>query len=115
MSSTTPPETPRSGSLAGLLARLYWMIGGSALIALLTLSIAFEEGSTLSLRDVAYWVVVATMAAVRWVDVRRLGGQTTEGAPATLADWRRYTAGLAVICLAVWLAAHAAAHLGLLA
>jgi hypothetical protein len=110
MTSTDSP----SGGLAGLLARLYWMIVGSALLALLTYSIAFQDGTTLSPNDLAFWVVAATMAAVRWVDVRFLAGQTTEGAPATLADWRRYVIGLAIIALGAWLAAHATAHLGLL-
>lgn len=113
MTSTPSTDSP-SGGLAGLLARLYWMIVGSALLALLAYSIAFQEGTALSRNDLAFWVVVATMAAVRWVDVRFLAGQTTEGAPATLTDWRRYVIGLVVVAVGVWLAAHATAHFGLL-
>lgn len=112
--SSTPSDGSPSGRLAGLLARLFWMLAGNALLALLTISIAFRDGTSLSPSDVAFWTVVALLVVVRWADVRLLGGETADGEPATTADWRRYTAMLIAISLAVWLAAHASAHLGLL-
>ncbi len=105
----TDPTRASSGAPAAL-ARLYWMMGGNAALGFLLAFIA-KSRPAFSSFDLAYWAVFASLIAVRYVDVTRLGGSTAEGTPATRAHWRRYSAVLSAICVAAWAAAHAVALL----
>jgi hypothetical protein len=100
-------------TFTGCFARLFWMGAGTVALLLLTALIAQKEALSLTLFDLGLWVVAAAMVAVRYLDISRLRGQTIEGQPATLADWRKYSVSLAVVTLALWIAAHlvAATHL----
>ncbi len=53
------------------------------------------------------------LVAVRYADIRYLGGRTAEGVPATMAHWRRYVLVLMVASTAVWLTAHIIPGFGL--
>lgn len=101
-----PPGGP-SGRTTGAeaLARFYWMFAGNAAVGFLAMSIA-RHAQALSWRDLAYWGAVASLIAVRFVDIARLGGATADGEPATPAHWRRYSALLVLICGLGWAAAH---------
>ena len=90
------------------LARIYWMLFGYMILALLAAGIARSETS-ISLLDAGYWVVAATVVAVRSLDVARLQGTTADGEPATMAHWRRYAAALTLVAAAVWAGAHGVA------
>ncbi|HOR97188.1 MAG TPA: hypothetical protein PLZ74_02320 [Kiritimatiellia bacterium] len=57
-----------------------------------------------SLPDVAYLLVLVSLVAARYIDIRRFNGANGENsAPATMADWRRYTLFLVTGCAVVWL------------
>ena len=98
------PETDVT-SIPGCFIRLFWMFGGIIILAFLSISI-FKHRS-LSIFDLGFWLVVAGLVLLRFVDIRYLHGQTAEGKPATMDDWRRYSLWLMAIALGGWLILHA--------
>jgi len=94
----------------GCLVRLYWFLAGNVALLILARAILQARDGFLTWRDAAFWAVAASLALVRYLDVRFLGGRTAEGTPATPRHWRRYTVSLATASLIVWGLAHAAAH-----
>ena len=103
-----PSFSSRDGTVAAALARLYWMLAGNFVASFLAFGIALH-GHGLSWRDLAYAAAVASLVAVRFVDVTRLGGTTADGDPATRSDWRRYSTVLLLIGGGVWIVAHGVA------
>src|SRR5687767_8728625 len=89
-------------SLPGCLVRLGWMVGGNLLLLMLTLTILRELEWTLTLKDALFWLVVATMVALRYVDMMRLRGTTADGEPTTARHVRRYAVGLLGVWALVW-------------
>jgi hypothetical protein len=89
----------RSDSVLGLFLRLYWiMIGNAALAIGAALPVAYPRLPTATLLG-AYALVVVTLIAARYVDIRYCGGQTVDGTPADLKHWRRYVMILLPIAL----------------
>lgn len=86
----------------GCFVRLGWMLGGSAALFALTLGILREPAWTFTVKDALFWGAVAATLGLRWLDVTKLGGRTTAGAPATPSDLRRYAAGLAGVSAVLW-------------
>ena len=87
------------------LVRLYWMLLGNALLMFCAYLVSQAE-SLLTGADLAYWLVAGSLVAVRYVDIRHLGGTTAECKPATMGHWKNYARGLLVVSVIVWLAAH---------
>lgn len=89
----------RSDSVLGLFLRLYWiMIGNAALAIGAVLPVAYPRLQTAALLA-AYALVVATLIAARYVDIRYCGGQTVDGTPADLGHWKRYVVFLLPVAL----------------
>ncbi len=108
-SEERPAETT---SLLGCLIPTFWMLLGNGLLALCALAIA--AGTTpFSAADVLYWLTVVCLLAARYVDIRYLKGRTAEGAPATMAHWRRYAMVLSAVSAVVWIGAHLTPDFGL--
>ena len=106
MGISTVVTLPRSADTGGhALLRIYWMVIGAALIALFALAIVRDDHTIVSGPSLALWLVGGSMVLARWVDITRYGGLTSEGAPATMADLRRYTARVLGVTSAVWIAA----------
>jgi ABC-type polysaccharide/polyol phosphate export permease len=118
-----PRSTPRPGPptrhdgpkapVIGALARLYWMLLGNAILALLVLLIAQQGRDRAWATDAIFWAAVVSIVLVRYLDIALLDGATASGEPASLSDWRRYTACLVPLALVVWVLAHAVARIGL--
>ena len=106
----TPPDFPQERA-SGCLVRLCWMVLGNLALIVLARSIWLHEGSFLCLADLGFWLTVLAMAALRYVDVARLGGRTVYGQPATLRHWRLYALVLGLAALALWGLAHGAAYI----
>jgi hypothetical protein len=83
-----PEEAPASSGAVGAAARLHWMLVGNAALGFLAVFIAQTSGG-LSWFDLAYWMVFASLVAVRYADVTLLGGSTADGLPATRSHWLR--------------------------
>jgi hypothetical protein len=82
------------------------MIGGNCVLFFLIIAIFTESRGSLSGLDLAYWLVVALQVAVRFYDIRFLGGATADYCAATLQDWTRYSVILFVAALSVWAVVH---------
>jgi hypothetical protein len=112
MSARQEQTVNRQGSPLGVLARLWWMLLGNAVLALSFVFIFRYEGDFLfHLADVVLWITVATLVLVRYVDVRFLGGQTATGQSASTADWIRYAVVLIAGSTVLWGIAHATNYL----
>ena len=65
------------------------MIGNAALAIGAALPVAYPRLPTGALLA-AYALVVVTLVAARYIDIRYCGGQTVDGTPADLSHWKRY-------------------------
>jgi hypothetical protein len=93
------PQTEQMGCL-GLIVRMLWLVAGN--IALLACAAFVAKGTAPMVASVLFFAVVVGLVAIRWVDVTKLKGHTSEGKPATLGDWRRYAVLLAVASAGLW-------------
>ena len=98
-------ESPSEGSKA--LVRLGWMLGGTMITLIAWFTLVSSPAWTFGLRDVVFWSGVLVSLSLRYLDVMRFQGQTSDGEPATMGDFRRYALGLAVIAGAGWAVAQA--------
>ncbi|PKN54289.1 MAG: hypothetical protein CVU56_27350 [Deltaproteobacteria bacterium HGW-Deltaproteobacteria-14] len=99
-------STASTTSLSGLAVRLYWLIFGNILLALMAMLILLEQGSTFSLADAGYGAGVLLLIGARHLDVARFNGLTAEGEPATMAHFRRYATLLIAVAVVMWGAVH---------
>ncbi len=93
------------GSGLGALVRIGWLAVGTIAILTLAMSIASLPPWSLSTRDVLFWAVAASTGVLRYVDVMKFGGETTQGQRATTGDLVRYLVGLTVAATLLWLGA----------
>jgi hypothetical protein len=110
--STREQQVPdKQSTAAGILARLWWMLLGNMILAFSLIFIFRQERGFLHPADAVFWIVVATLVLVRYLDIRFLNGQTAMGTPASLKDWTRYVVLVAVGSTIAWALAHTANHL----
>ncbi len=89
---------------AGCLIRLYWMFLGNAILFILLAYLFLNRLRFPSLLDAGCLLALASLMAARYIDIRRFNGANVENsAPATMADWRKYTQFLVTGYVAVWL------------
>ena len=93
----SPPEP--SGCLP-VLVRITWLMWGN--LALLLSAALVAEGETPILSDVLFFAVCAGLIGVRYLDIVRFNGETSDGERATLADWRRYSIRIGILSAALW-------------
>jgi len=106
------PSAAAADGNASTLLRLGWMLAGNAALAVLATMILAGPAWTMTAKDLLYWLVVAAVIALRYVDVFRHHGQTADGAPATPRHFRRYVIGLLVVAAFVWTCCHSFQLLG---
>jgi hypothetical protein len=104
---------PADGQSAplGILARLWWMLGGNMLLAFSLIFIFRNEEGFFHPADWVFWITVATLVAIRYLDIRFLNGQTATDEKASMMDWVRYAVLLPVCATVLWATAHAANYL----
>lgn len=77
-------------SILGLFLRLYWMMFGNGVVVIAAaLPLAYPQMPTAP-QLAGFALGVVSLVAARFVDIRYCGGQTADGAPASLDDWKRY-------------------------
>lgn len=91
---------PEPLGFAGVVVRIFWLMGGN--IALFILAVFILEKKTASILDIAYWAIVIGLILIRYVDITRLKGLTSNSEPATLKHWRIYVVKLLLISGALW-------------
>ena len=107
-------EDVKHDHLAGCFLRFFWMIVGNAILVFCVVSMVKGHSNLLGLEDAFYWSLVGILLAARYVDIQYFNGQTANGEPASMADWRRYTVRVGIISVGLWLVAHAIVAAGLL-
>jgi hypothetical protein len=91
-----------SGS--GCFLRLYWTFAGNAALAL-TFGILLNRRPVFpSIVDAACLLLVISLVAARYLDIRYCNGETGDGRPATMEVWKRYALLLTLGSVCVWLA-----------
>jgi hypothetical protein len=101
-----PTQDEGQQSASGCLLRLFWLFLGNGVLGIAAAKLALHPRGWFASLDAIYWVAVALLVAARYADIRYFRGTTAEGAPATLADWRRYAFILVLSAGVVWLAVH---------
>ena len=77
-------------SVLGLFLRLYWMMLGNGVVVIAAAFPLVHPRIPIALPLAGAVVGVVSLIAARFVDIRYCGGQTADGAPASLEDWKRY-------------------------
>lgn len=107
--SSNQSDTAPTGCLP-LLLRLTWLLIGNFVLLLCAVQVA--KGSSGLALDAAFFGVALALIGLRYVDIAFFNGRTTDGEPATLADWRRYAALMGVLAIGLWALARFAAAKG---
>jgi hypothetical protein len=102
----TEPATNKQDSIAGVLARIFWMPIGSMVLAISMVGILLHKGSMFHAADWVFWITIAALILVRYLDIKFWGGQTAAGEPASIKHWRKYTIVLVIISAVIWSAVH---------
>jgi len=110
MSDNDPRIADRQSSAAGVMARLWWMLLGNVLLAFSLVFIFERSGGFFHAADVVFWITVASLVLIRYVDIRFLDGRTTTNAPTSIRHWIRYVALLVLCSGALWALAHATSY-----
>lgn len=99
------PAVNEESNGAGCLTRIYWMFAGNALLAMLLVWLIFNHPKFPSLQDAGYVLTLASLVAVRYIDIRHFKGENGAGGTrCTLADWQKYSLFLVSGGVAAWLA-----------
>lgn len=93
-----------------VILRLTWLMWGN--LALFICAALVAEGTAPIVTDLLFFLVAGSLVGVRYVDITRFKGETTEGEPATIAHWRRYAIMMMLISAALWALARVAASRG---
>lgn len=88
------------------LVRLLWVFLGPAGLIAYCFVLAQRDLQMFSVLSLGFWVLVAGVALLRYVDLRVFGGTTAEGKPSTMADVQRYAVVLGGSAGAGWFIAH---------
>src|SRR3990170_2478037 len=94
--------TPATTSQSLLLARLFWMMAGPAILLLTSIQIVMTGRGWLTLADLVFGATIAGMIIARWADGRGADPRRADGEPARPGDLRRYGIGLVGSGLALW-------------
>lgn len=106
-------KTPTStDSFTGCLMRFAWMAAANLALFFSALHIVQEPALTLSWGDGGVAAAVVFSVGARYLDIRLFAGETSEGVPATMRDWRLHALRMPAIGAAVLLLAHAVAATG---
>ncbi len=111
MAEHEPQTLDKQSTAAGVLARLFWMLFGNALLAFSLIFILHNQGGFLHTADGVFWVTVAVLVLVRYLDIRFCNGLTAAGTPASSRHWIKYVIILLVASTTAWILAHAVNYL----
>jgi hypothetical protein len=111
MAERDPQTLDRQSTAAGVLARLFWMLFGNAILAFSIVFILHNQGGFLHTADAVFWITVALLVLVRYLDIRFCNGLTAAGAPASKRHWVKYVVILLIASTSAWILAHAANYL----
>lgn len=95
-------EQRQPASALEFLVRFYWLFLGNVTLFFLLIFILEKRPRLFSGYDAAYAANLVLLLVLRYVDIRLLHGETGDGRPATLSDWRRHALLVLTVGLAAW-------------
>lgn len=98
----TAPANTQAQPGSALLVRLGWMVAGTLVMLITGFVIMSEPAWTYGARDAVFWSGAVLAVILRYVDIKRYGGETSRGEPATMGHFTRYAAGVFGLGLAFW-------------
>jgi hypothetical protein len=111
MAARDEQTTDRQGTSLGFAARLWWMLFGNVIAAISLISVLLHEGSFFHPADWIFWITVASLVLIRYIDIRFCDGQTAVGRYASMADYTKYVTLLIACTTLLWVIAHATNYL----
>ena len=111
MTKQNDQSVEKYDSILGLFAKFFWTLLGNAILFFTALSILQHKGEMFYTADIVFWVTVAVLIIVRYLDIKFWNGLTVTGLPASMAHWRKYTIILLICSTAIWIGAHIIYHL----
>ncbi|HQG32744.1 MAG TPA: hypothetical protein PLA83_12510 [Deltaproteobacteria bacterium] len=99
-------QRENTGTLARVVRLTCKTLGGMLLFLLLIL-IIIGSPSQASLLNVVFWLAVAGLIVLRFIDIRVYHGQTADNKPATIRDWLNYSIGVVAMSGFFWVVAQA--------
>ena len=108
MSGHNHQTTDKQSTALGMMARLWWMLLGNAILALSIVFVVENKEGFFHTADWVFWITLASLVLIRYADIRFFDGCTATGAQATTIHWVKYV-GLLVACsTTAWVLAHVA-------
>jgi hypothetical protein len=92
------------------LLRLTWMVLGN--LALFIIAGLIAKRSLPIVMDIIFFAIVLGLIVVRYLDITKFKGLTSDEKPATIKDFRWYTILLVVFSSALWVLARFASSYG---
>lgn len=86
----------------GCLVRMLWLLLGPVVLVFASVEIAQDPTVELWLASSLFWLAALGMVGLRYADVTRLGGLTTNGLPADFGHFRRYAVGVLLIAAGLY-------------
>ncbi len=110
---STPNDKPRDkqGGILGILARFFWMFLGNFILFISIICIFEYKSRLFHTMDAVFWITVAALVIVRYLDINLLDGLTATGLPASMTHWIKYVILLLVCSTAVWVLSHIVSYM----
>jgi hypothetical protein len=96
----------KQGNGLGIISRLFWMFLGNVILFISALIILKNKTGTFHAADIVFFITVAAMIIVRYLDIKFFGGYTVTDKPATMSHWKKYLVLLLISSGVVWILAH---------
>ena len=103
------PNTPQPEKISFLasMVRFTWRILGNILLFIILLLMVFGYQGESNALDIIFWLVVAGLVLIRYIDIKVFHEQSADNKPITLKDWIRYSIGLILMSGFFWVLARA--------
>jgi len=102
----------KNDSSSGCLIRFAWMAVANMAIFFAAMNVMQAPAMSVSWGDWAIIAAVLLSVVARYLDIRFFAGETADGDPATMTDWRRHIVLIVVVGAAALAVAHAIAAAG---
>lgn len=111
MSTHNDPTSDKQGSIPDLLGRLFGMFFGNVVLLFSIIYIVEHKIRLFHTADIIFWITVAALIIVRYLDINFLNGLTATGLPASKAHWTKYVTLLLVCSTVVWVLSHIVSYM----
>lgn len=98
--------TAEVSSFGEFVSRLFWILVGPLVLAILALAIVNSGSGWLTAIDAAFFVILACVLAARWFEFQRGHATTATGQPADRRVIINYTIGTILAGICLWIVAN---------